>query len=185
MFINSSVVAAILLLIVAGVAAPINLIFPPDAENQQAEFYFIDQVPKKIFAASLPESFDIVKRIEINLKTQRMKLFIDNKEIAEFVISSGKQKTPTKAGQFFIISKYPVAYGVIDGILWKMPYFMGIYKVAGTENGIHELPFANGWRESVRDMGHPVSHGCVRLSVGEAERVYNFAQIGTPVWVHY
>ncbi len=180
-----NVIIGILILTIAGIAAPLNLIFPPDTENLQAEFSFVGSAPKKILAASLPESQDVVKRIEINLKIQRMKLFIDEKVVAEFVISSGKRKTPTKAGQFSIISKYPVAYGVIEGILWKMPYFMGIYTAAGQENGIHELPFANGWRESSRDMGHPVSHGCVRLGIGEAERVYNFAQIGTPVLAHY
>ena len=180
--ISASLMAAIL--IVAGVAAPINLFFAPDDEILETDF-FPPVVPQKISIAFLPQSQDIVKRIEINLKTQRMELFIDDKRVAEFVISSGKQKTPTKRGNFSIISKYPVAYGVIDGILWKMPYFMGIYTVAGQENGIHELPFANAKRESVRDMGRPISHGCVRLGLGEAERVYNFAEIGTPVWIHY
>lgn len=136
-------------------------------------------------AAFLPVASDSQKKIEIDLKKQRMFVFIDDKKIAEYVISTGKRTTPTKAGNFSIISKYPVAYGLIQGIVWTMPYFMGIYVASGTENGIHELPFANGWREPVWDMGYPVSHGCVRLGIGDAEKVYNFAEIGTPVWVHY
>jgi lipoprotein-anchoring transpeptidase ErfK/SrfK len=30
---------------------------------------------------------------------------------------------------------------------------------------------------------YPASHGCVRLPDGEAERVYRFAEVGTPVQV--
>lgn len=176
---------AVASLIIIGVAAPVNLIFPSATGDLSPGISFTNTLPKQAALAFLPESSDIVRRIEINLTTQRMKLFIDDKEVSDFVISSGKRATPTKAGRFSILAKYPVAYGVIDGIVWKMPYFMTIYVVAGQENGIHELPFANGWRESVRDMGRPVSHGCVRLGVGEAERVYNFAPIGTPVWIHY
>jgi lipoprotein-anchoring transpeptidase ErfK/SrfK len=139
----------------------------------------------KISDVFLPITSDSRKEIEIDLRRQKMLIFIDDKKIAEYVVSSGKRTTPTKAGNFSIISKYPVAYGIIDGVVWTMPYFMGIYIVSGAENGIHELPLANGWRESVRDMGYPVSHGCVRLGIGDAEKVYNFAKIGMPVRIHY
>jgi len=30
---------------------------------------------------------------------------------------------------------------------------------------------------------YPASHGCVRLPAGEAQRVYAFARLGTPVHV--
>jgi lipoprotein-anchoring transpeptidase ErfK/SrfK len=30
---------------------------------------------------------------------------------------------------------------------------------------------------------YPASHGCVRLPDGEAERVYGFVELGTPVYV--
>jgi lipoprotein-anchoring transpeptidase ErfK/SrfK len=30
---------------------------------------------------------------------------------------------------------------------------------------------------------YPASHGCVRLPAGEAARVYQFAEVGTPVHV--
>ena len=174
--------------ILAGEVIPLNLFSGPEKINYSINF---DNLAASALNLSKPETtflpvaLDSQKKIEIDLRRQRMTLFIDDKKIAEYTISSGKRTTPTKAGNFSIISKYPVAYGLIQGIVWKMPYFMGIYVAAGQENGIHELPFANGWREPVWDMGHPVSHGCVRLGIGDAEKVYNFVEIGTPVWVHY
>ncbi|MBI4708869.1 MAG: L,D-transpeptidase [Candidatus Portnoybacteria bacterium] len=141
--------------------------------------------PDSIPLVFLPENSIVQKKIEINLSSQRMMLWEDEKQIVEHIISSGRYDKPTKPGNFSILSKYPVAYGGAEGVSWTMPFFMGIYKVGGTENGIHELPYLNGWRESGWDLGHPVSHGCVRLGIGPAEKVYNWAEIGTPVWIHY
>ena len=154
---------------------------PPDSFNENLT------IPEQltIQASVLPVSLNIQKRIEVNLKSQTLILFEDDKQISQHIISSGKRTTSTKTGNFSVVSKYPVAYGSGDGQLWTMPFFMGIYTVAGAENGIHELPFINGWRETSRDLGRPVSHGCIRLAIGEAEIVYNWAELGIPVWVHY
>ncbi|OWK27108.1 MAG: hypothetical protein US76_00595 [Parcubacteria group bacterium GW2011_GWA2_38_13b] len=123
------------------------------------------------------------KCIEINLGAQRMKIWEKNKILKEYVISSGRPSHATKAGNFSILSKWPVAYGGIPGQRWKMPFWMGIYYVGSTENGFHELPFINGVREASSDMGKAVSHGCVRLGIGDAEEVYNFADLKTPVLI--
>ncbi|MFH0852163.1 MAG: L,D-transpeptidase [bacterium] len=164
---------------------PVNLIFRSgqDLDIAYQLLPFDDAV--KIKAAQVPEIAKFQKRIEIDLLEQRMRLFEDEKQIAEYPISSGRRDKQTKAGSFSIISKYPMALGGIPGQAWKMPFFMGIYTIKGTENGIHELPFINGIRESARDLGHPVSHGCVRLGIGAAEKVYNWAELGTPVIISY
>ncbi|MEK7627132.1 MAG: L,D-transpeptidase [Patescibacteria group bacterium] len=124
-----------------------------------------------------------IKCIEINLSTQRMQIWENKKILKEYVISSGRPSHATKTGNFSILSKWPVAYGGISGQRWKMPFWMGIYYVGSTENGFHELPFINGIRETSADMGKAVSHGCVRLGIGDAEEVYNFADLKTPVLI--
>jgi lipoprotein-anchoring transpeptidase ErfK/SrfK len=99
--------------------------------------------------------------------------------------STGKPSTPTRLGEFTVLSKYPMAYGGADGLRWAMPYFIGFYLSGSLENGIHELPFLNGAREGERNLGHAVSHGCVRLAIGVAEKVYNWTEVGiTKVFVH-
>ncbi|OGZ34501.1 MAG: hypothetical protein A2174_02720 [Candidatus Portnoybacteria bacterium RBG_13_41_18] len=143
-------------------------------------------IAKEIAPADLPQSSDAQKRIEIDLRRQRMILYLNDEKIAEYVISSGRKGKMTMAGNFSILTKYPVAFGGLSqGQRWTMPYFIGFYMVGTEENGIHEMPFIDGWREPATDLGYPVSHGCVRLGVGIAEKVYNFAEIGTPVWAHY
>jgi len=151
-------------------------------------FEVVQSVPNssaQIAPASLPTVSETERLVDINLSEQKMIIFENNQQLKEYVISTGKRSTPTRTGNFTVISKYPKAYGVIQGILWTMPFFLGIYKVGDTENGIHELPFANGLRERAIDMGYPVSHGCVRLGIGAAEEVYNWAPLGTPVRIHY
>lgn len=143
-------------------------------------------VKNKIMPVNLPQAPEAKKKIEIDLARQRMILYLNDGKIAEYVISSGRPGRMTMAGNFSILTKYPAAFGGLShGQRWTMPYFMGFYMVGSEENGIHEMPFINGWRESEYDLGYMVSHGCVRLDVGNAEKVYNFAEIGTPVWAHY
>lgn len=179
----SSVVFFTILLI--GFFALPNLIFEEQNMAEAPEFNLRTAIFSSIQPGLLPISADVQKKIEINLRTQRMTLWLDNQVLTVYVISSGKKSTPTKAGNFSVISKYPVAYGDAKGVRWTMPYFLGIYKVKEAENGIHELPYLNGYRESSRSLGIPVSHGCVRVAIGNAEKLYNWADIGTPVWIHY
>jgi lipoprotein-anchoring transpeptidase ErfK/SrfK len=35
------------------------------------------------------------------------------------------------------------------------------------------------------NFGAPMSHGCVNMTPGEAQILYNWAPIGTEVYVHY
>ena len=56
---------------------------------------------------------------------------------------------------------------------------------SGRGHGIHELPeWPNGAKEGEGHLGTPVSYGCIRLGVGDAEFAYNWADIGTPVYIH-
>jgi hypothetical protein len=123
------------------------------------------------------------KYVEIDISDQRLKYYLNGFELLDYPISSGKPSTPTRLGEFQVISKYPIAYGGIPGQAWKMPYFIGFYKSGNLENGIHELPFINGYREGERSLGRAVSHGCVRLAIGPAEELYNYVSIGTKVFV--
>jgi lipoprotein-anchoring transpeptidase ErfK/SrfK len=50
-------------------------------------------------------------------------------------------------------------------------YFHGGYGLHGTT-----------WHAN---FGHPMSHGCVNLPTSEAEWLFNWAQVGTMVNIHY
>ncbi len=127
------------------------------------------------------------KYVYVNLADQ--KLYRLNGSTVEKVyrVSTGKWSTPTPRGTFTIASKSPRAYSATFGLY--MPWwenFLGT-SAAGEDlptgsYGLHELPeWPNGYKEGEGHIGTPVSHGCVRLGVGDAEEIYNWTEIGTPV----
>ena len=117
--------------------------------------------------------------IDVNLDAQKMILFDNNKQINEYTVSTGKWSTPTPVGTRYIQNKNPRAWSPKYGLY--MPYWNSL----GDGYGIHELPeWPNGYKEGEAHLGTPVSHGCIRLGVGSAEFVYNWAPIGTPVYIH-
>lgn len=119
------------------------------------------------------------KYIDIDLTTQRLCRVEGPTLIDCSTISSGKAAMPTRTGTYHIQNKNPRQWSSKYG-LW-MPWweaFDGAY-------GIHELPeWPGGYKEGEAHLGIPVSHGCVRLGVGPAETLYNWTEIGTPVYIH-
>lgn len=118
------------------------------------------------------------KYIDIDVSNQVLTLFEDGIKSNSFLISSGKYGMPTPLGMFSIRSKRRNIWSSYG--LW-MPYSMNFH------GGyfIHELPYwPNGYREGTNHLGIRVSHGCIRLGIGPAEYVYNWSEIGAPIYVH-
>lgn len=121
------------------------------------------------------------KYIDINVTSQVMTIFEEGSLLDAFLVSSGKASMPTPLGEFGVRNKFPRAWSKKYGLY--MPYWMAM--VPSGQFGIHELPeWPGGFKEGQSHLGTPVSHGCIRLGVGPAERVYNWAEIGTPVVIH-
>ena len=117
------------------------------------------------------------KYIDVNLARQTLYQFDGDRLVAEHRVSTGKWSMPTPQGTFSINNKTTRAYSKRYNLY--MPYWMSFI---GGKYGIHELPeFANGRKEGEAHLGTPVSHGCIRLGVGEAQQVYDWADLGTPV----
>lgn len=120
------------------------------------------------------------KYIDIRLDNQIMTLFEEGQAVNAYPISSGKPGMDTPKGTYRIWNKHDRPWSSRYGLY--MPYWMAI--VSDGKFGIHELPeWPSGYKEGANHLGIPVSHGCVRLGVGAAERVYDWAEIGTPVIV--
>ncbi|MFA5777741.1 MAG: L,D-transpeptidase [Parcubacteria group bacterium] len=132
---------------------------------------------KKFTEAKIKEG----KYIDINTKSQVMAIFENGEILDAFMVSSGKKGMETPNGTYHIANKTPRAWSKEYGLF--MPYWQAL--VPSGKFGIHELPeWPGGYKEGQNHLGTPVSHGCVRLGVGPAERVYNWTDIGTPVMVH-
>lgn len=121
------------------------------------------------------------KYIDVDLSSQTLYQYEGEKLIASYKISSGKSSTPTPVGTFRINSKNLRAWSS-SAKLW-MPYWMAFI---GSKYGLHELPeWPGGYKEGQNHLGMPVSHGCIRLGVGSAQKIYSWADVGTPVVIHH
>lgn len=121
-----------------------------------------------------------VRYIELDLSAQRLALCNFGQNEGVFPISSGSRQYPTPTGHFQVNSKSLRAYSTMYNLY--MPYWNSFI---GNSYGIHELPeYPNGAKEGTNYLGQAVSHGCVRLGVGAAATVYNWAPVGTAVIVH-
>jgi lipoprotein-anchoring transpeptidase ErfK/SrfK len=119
--------------------------------------------------------------IDVNLATQTMILFENGVALDAYLISSGKRGMDTPKGSYTIQNKAPRPWSKQYGLY--MPNWMAL--TANGKYGIHELPeWPSGYKEGANHLGIPVSHGCVRLGVGPSKRVYDFAEVGTPVIVY-
>ena len=122
-------------------------------------------------------SIKLSRKIEIDLKTQKLIYLVGGQPWKDFLISSGKPGMATPAGNYKILNKSKKAWSKAYQ-LW-MPYWLGLN--AG-KIGIHELPlWPSGYREGESHLGVPVSHGCVRLGIGSAQYIYERVSEGTEV----
>jgi lipoprotein-anchoring transpeptidase ErfK/SrfK len=123
------------------------------------------------------------KYILVDISEQHMYVYDQDALVFSFIASTGIGNA-TRIGNFSVQSKIPNAYGSTWNI-W-MPSWLGIYWSHGLENGIHALPILPGggilWEGF---LGRPVSYGCVVLGTYEAQLLYDWAEIGTPVEIQW
>ncbi len=113
--------------------------------------------------------------IDINISEQTLYAFEGSTLANQFLISSGVSSHPTPEGEFDIYNKTasqkmsgPGYY--LPGVPW-ISWFSGDYSIHGTY-----------WHNN---FGHPMSHGCINASIPDAEWIFNWDDIGTPVYIHY
>jgi lipoprotein-anchoring transpeptidase ErfK/SrfK len=121
-----------------------------------------------------------IKSIVVSLSQQRLYAYAGDTLVYNFVVSTG-QNGGTAPGNFEILDKISDAWSEPWGF-W-MPDWMGIYyPTPDMEDGIHALPvLPDGETIWGNDLGTPVSYGCIVLGSENAELLFQWAEIGTPV----
>ncbi|MBN1136005.1 MAG: LysM peptidoglycan-binding domain-containing protein [Anaerolineae bacterium] len=120
------------------------------------------------------------KRIVVDLSEQRMYVYHNGQLLWKWVVSTGRPGQETAVGHYKVLNKIPNAYAYTWSL--QMPYWLGIYWAGSLQNGIHALPIqANGLRLWAGYLGQRVSFGCIILSTENAQTLYNWAEVGTPV----
>jgi lipoprotein-anchoring transpeptidase ErfK/SrfK len=124
------------------------------------------------------------KLIDIDLSNQRMTVWENGRVKWYWVCSTGEPGRPTYPGRFGVISKIPNAYSSVYHL--QMPWWLGIYWAGNLQNGIHALPLqSNGQTLWAGFLGRRVSYGCIILDTDNARALYQWADMGTPVTIHY
>jgi lipoprotein-anchoring transpeptidase ErfK/SrfK len=112
--------------------------------------------------------------IDVDLSQQRVYAYEGDVLMNSFIVSTGTWQTPTVTGEFRIWVKVRSQAMTGPGYyLPDVPYVMYFYK----DYGLHGTYWHN-------NFGTPMSHGCVNLTIPDAEWLYNFASVGTLVNVH-
>lgn len=118
---------------------------------------------------------DGVHWLDVDLSQQRMYAYAGDTLVNSFIVSTGTWQTPTVTGSYKVWVKLRSSDMTGPGYyLPDVPWVMYFYK----DYGIHGTYWHN-------NFGTPMSHGCVNLSIPDAEWVYNFSVVGTVVNVHY
>jgi lipoprotein-anchoring transpeptidase ErfK/SrfK len=146
-----------------------NLIFPGQVliiPNPQRDLSVVTPIANFNISSSN-------KRIQIILSEQKLYAYDGDQLLASFLISSGTATHPTVTGNFNIWIKLESTRMTGDGYdLPNVPYtmyFSGSYGIHGTY-----------WHHN---FGVPMSHGCINMKTEEAQWLYSWAQVGTPVEV--
>ena len=121
------------------------------------------------------------KWIEVNLSQQYMRAWQGSTVVYQEYISSGLPPNVTPPGYYKIFYKLPSDemkngkpgdpdYYDLKNVPWVMYFLAGGYALHGTY-----------WHAN---FGHEMSHGCVNMTTPGAAWLYQWAPLGTMVWIH-
>jgi len=139
----------------------------------------IIRTPARMSGYVLPDNANgesepvLAKAIVVDLSEQRTYALENGRVVRDVLVSTGLPGTPTVLGQYHIYTKRATqTMAGEDYYLPAVPYIMYFYH----GYGLHGAYWHN-------KFGQPMSHGCVNLPLAEAKWFYNWAEIGTPVFV--
>lgn len=117
------------------------------------------------------------KQIYVDLSTQHLYAFEDNKEVFDFPVSTGKWgPTPTGSFTIWVKLRYTRMSGGDPAIgtyynLPNVPYTMFFYNKDIAKSMGYSIHGAY-WHNN---FGHPMSHGCVNMKTEDVAKLYDWA----------
>ena len=109
------------------------------------------------------------ERVVVSLSDQLAYLYRGNTLVAVSTISSGKDEKPSPTGIFSVLDKKPF-YRSKKYDNAPMPWMQRIDQ--------YGIALHGGF-----NPGYPASHGCIRLPVAFAKKLYSVTGVGTPVYI--
>lgn len=131
------------------------------------------------------------RRIFVYLDNQRMEAVENGKVVRTFKVSTGKSKTPTVTGSFYIYDRYRHKTMRSDVGRGQRGYYE-VKDVPYTQFFHKDYAFHGAFWHN--NFGHPASHGCVNMATKDQNKrwpnvsedagwLYRWAALGLPVTV--
>jgi lipoprotein-anchoring transpeptidase ErfK/SrfK len=149
-----------------GYYQPFQLVQPPRRQKVRRS------APKKDATAAAKETSANPQGpliIAVSIAKQRVKIYDDKGVFAEAPVSTGMPGHPTPMGVFSVIQKHKFHHSNIYSDA-PMPYMQRI-TWSGVAMHAGVLP------------GYPASHGCIRVPMAFAVKMWNWTKMGTRVFV--
>jgi len=144
-----------------------------DREANVGQQLLIDPPATSMEAFGVQAPVDGERLIVIDLSDQTLTAYQGGVKVLYSVVSTGKDSTPTRVGDFAIYQKFESQEMTGDdydlpGVPWVM-YYDKDYAMHGAY-----------WNAN---LGFPTSHGCTNMSIPESKALYSWAPVGTHVSV--
>lgn len=122
------------------------------------------------------------KRVVFSIPEQRVWLVDGKNQTVSTYLVSGSLTNNLKPGSYDVYSKSRWAVGIDDSGV--MQYFVRFTRGKNAPIGFHSIPTKNGEAlQTEQQLGTPQSHGCIRQRMSDAQRLWDFAPVGTDVVV--
>jgi lipoprotein-anchoring transpeptidase ErfK/SrfK len=144
--------------------------------------------PGGLTPAAARRARHMARLVIIRRAAHRLYFYRHDHPVRVFTVATGGQYTPTPTGRFRIVDMYRHPWWYPPRAKWARHLkpippgpgnplgtrWMGI-SVSGV--GIHGTPDATS-------VGYSVSHGCIRMSIRDAESLFRLVRVGTRVWIY-
>ncbi|MGH8777107.1 MAG: L,D-transpeptidase family protein [Jiangellaceae bacterium] len=132
----------------------------------------------------LPEDSGTGKRVVYAITAQQVWLVDETGEVARTYIVSGSKYDQVDLGEYevFSASRHATSWHGTE----TMEYMVRFHRGARANIGFHDIPVTTSTGEEVQtlaDLGTPLSDGCIRQDVTDAQALWDFAPVGTAVVV--
>jgi len=153
-----------------------------DLNTKRALIEGSDYVPKDILECEHSNGMWVT----IDKSARILTVYVDDKAIMKYPVAVGSSITLTPEGKFSFVVKAvnprwggggyaePIAGGAPNNPLGKR--WMGLSVGGGGSYGVHG-------NVSPYSIGTNASHGCIRMINSDVEYLYDFIEVGTPVWI--
>jgi lipoprotein-anchoring transpeptidase ErfK/SrfK len=142
-----------------------------------------DRIAALTESTGLPPDSGEGRRIVFSEGRQRVWLVDDSGKVVRTYLVSGSLTDNLFEGTYSVYSRSRNAVGIDDS--GTMEYFVRFTQgTGGAAIGFHTIPVDDGKPvQTLRQLGSPQSHGCIRQERSNAIALWEFAPIGTTVVV--